>query len=171
VWRLAPGNMPFVELHDRRLHYADISPSDEIKASSPGPIITIHGLGSSQNFYFPILPWLRDFRCIIPDTSGAGRSPFPGGELSIHDIADHVRFLLDKLHVEKAMIVGHSMGGTVAADFGARYPERTSAVIGIGPVNPNPNAAEIFEKRVRIVLKGLLLCPYSKARRLHMILT
>jgi pimeloyl-ACP methyl ester carboxylesterase len=150
--------MPFLKINDRTLHYADIGPSEDSNIAVPTTLLMIHGLGSSQNFYFPILSWLKDFRCIIPDTSGAGRSPFPGGGLTIFDIANHAHALMSKLGIQKAIIVGHSMGGTVASDFASRYPERTSAVVAIGPVNPNLDAARIFETRVQIVAKGSLLC-------------
>lgn len=146
--------MPFIEVQGRTLHYADSNPSDERKNSS-ATLLMIHGLGSSQNFFFPILPWLRNFRCIIPDTSGAGRSSLVGTKLSIREIADHAHALLDKLQIQKASIVGHSMGGTVALDFAARYPDRTSAVIAIGPIDPNNDAAGIFKKRIEVVSKGL----------------
>jgi pimeloyl-ACP methyl ester carboxylesterase len=147
--------MPFIDVKGRKVHYADTGPAGDSVASAPTTLLMIHGLGSSQDFFFPTLPWLRNFRSIIPDTPGAGRSPFPGGEMTIAGIADHSHSLLDNLGVNKVIIVGHSMGGTAALDFAARFPERTSAVVAIGPVNPNPGIAPVFEKRIEVVSKGI----------------
>ncbi len=114
----------------------------------------IHGLGSSQSFFLPILPSLKDVRCIIPDPPRAGRSPFAGGKLSIQDIAGITYDLLEKLQTNKAIIVGHSGSGTVASDSAASHPSKTTAVVAIGPVGPNNDAVGIFEKRMEIVSKG-----------------
>jgi homoserine acetyltransferase len=95
-----------------------------------------------------MFPWLKDFGGIIPGMSIAGRSIFFGGEISIGDIVYHAHALLNKLHMHKVIIVGHSMGGDMAPHFAAKYPDRTFAVIAIGAVNANKSAAGTFEKRV-----------------------
>jgi pimeloyl-ACP methyl ester carboxylesterase len=72
---------------------------------------------------------------------------FFGGDISIGDIVYHAHALLNKLHMHKVIIVGHSMGGDMASHFAAKYPDRTFAVIAIGAVNANKSAAGTFEKR------------------------
>jgi len=52
------------------------------------------------------------------------------------------------------MIVGHSMGGIVASYIAAEYPDRVKGVVLIGPVNPDPALASVFEKRIEVVKKG-----------------
>jgi pimeloyl-ACP methyl ester carboxylesterase len=61
---------------------------------------------------------------------------------------------MDALDIQKAVIVGHSMGGMVVTYLASTAPERVLGCVTIGPVHPNPGAAEIFEGRVRMVEKG-----------------
>jgi pimeloyl-ACP methyl ester carboxylesterase len=76
-------------------------------------------------------------------------------EQSINSISSDVIALLDHLKVnEKVVIVGHSMGGIVASEIGASYPDRVRGVVLIGPVNPQPQMASAFEQRIEAVKKG-----------------
>jgi pimeloyl-ACP methyl ester carboxylesterase len=93
-------------------------------------LLMIHRLGSSHDFSFPMFPWLKDFGYTMPDMCVAGRIFIFGGEISIDDIVYHAHALLDKLHMHKVVIVGHSMGGNMAPRFAAKYPDRSAALDG-----------------------------------------
>jgi pimeloyl-ACP methyl ester carboxylesterase len=141
--------MPYITVNDHSLHYADTPAS----SGSPKAIIVfIHGLGSTQNYFFPILPYLSEYRCITFDTYGAGRSKldYPVGEHSIETIAVDVLSILDRLcgKDSKAIVVGYSMGGMVPTHLAATAPARVLAAICIGPVHPTPTVADIFKQRV-----------------------
>jgi pimeloyl-ACP methyl ester carboxylesterase len=103
--------MPFLHVGYKRIHYTDLKPENDAHAT----LIFMHGLGSSQNYYQAVAVGLQaqKFRCITFDTSGAGRSPYTYIEQSIHSLANDVIGIMDALGVEKAVIVGHSMGGYV----------------------------------------------------------
>lgn len=144
--------MPFVQANSHRLYYAD---------SHPGPpsptgltFIFIHGLGSSQNYYYPVIPHLTDSRCITIDTYGAARSPYTNDAISIPSIAEDVIGVLDALQVPKAVVVGHSMGGLVVTELGARYPDRVQGVVAIGPTHPSDMLVTVMSKRSATVLEG-----------------
>ena len=70
----------------------------------------------------PIIPTLvaAGYACVAFDTTGAGRSPYTGIEQSVASLADDVEALLAHLKVHRAIIVGHSMGGMVAAELTSR---------------------------------------------------
>jgi len=147
--------MPYITVNNHKLHYAD---SWDLSANPVAPGLTIvftHGLGSSQNYYYPILPYLSDYRCITIDTYGSGRSKYDGQETSVQTIAKDVLGVMDSLEIKKAVVVGHSMGGMVVNYLGSTAPDRVLGVICIGPVHPNPNSATIFEKRIEIVQQGM----------------
>ena len=56
----------------------------------------------------------------------------------------------------QVVVVGHSMGGFVAAGVAVKVPERVMAVVGIGPVNPGgKGVVDVFRKRIDVVEKGL----------------
>jgi len=145
--------MPFIAVNGRKLNYADTQPA-ESKDSSRTTIIFVHGLGSSQNYFFPILPYMTDYRCITFDNYGAGRSEFDGQEHSIESMAKDVIGLLDSLEVERAIVAGYSMGGMIPTQLAATASDRVLAGICIGPVNPSPAVAEVFKKRIPAVREG-----------------
>jgi pimeloyl-ACP methyl ester carboxylesterase len=69
------------------------------------------------------------FRVVRYDARGFGDSPLPGGSFSL---ADDLRALLDHLGLERAVIVGNSMGGKVALEFTLIHPERVTALVLVG---------------------------------------
>lgn len=145
--------MPFVDIDQKRLHYADSHP----KGAPDGGLtfVFIHGLGSSQNYYFPILPDLTPHhRCITVDTYGSGRSAYTGLEQSVSTMVADFAGVLDALKIRKAAIVGHSLGGTVALHLATQCPDRIVAVVAIGPVHPTASTGGIFEKRIQVVSEG-----------------
>jgi pimeloyl-ACP methyl ester carboxylesterase len=147
------SDMPFLDINGRSLHYCDTHPSSD---SNPprATIVTVHGLGSSQNYFFPILPNLSSYRVIAFDNYGAGRSKYDGQEHSIASIGQDALGLMDALHVERAVIVGYSMGGMVPSMLASTAPERVLAGVCIGPVNPSEAVAEVFKKRIPMVQEG-----------------
>lgn len=56
--------------------------------------------------------------------------------------------------MQKAVVVGHSMGAVVAPYVAERYPERVVGAVLLGPVLPSPAAREGFERRIEAVRKG-----------------
>lgn len=114
----------------------------------------MHGLGSSQNYYIPVVSELvkHNFRCIVFDNFGAARSPYVKDlEHTVDTISKDIIDILDALKVEKAVLVGHSMGGMVAANLSGTRSDRIVASVWIGPVYPSPNVAPVFEKRIETV--------------------
>lgn len=149
--------MPSVNVNGKSVFYT-IDQNDDNPAKTTA--LLIHGLGSSSCFYKSITPSLKSTaRCISLDTPGSGLSELGKTEQSLPSIAQDAVGLLDELQVrEKVVVVGHSMGGIVASYIAAEYPDRVKGVVLIGPVNPDPALASIFEKRIEVVKKGLYHC-------------
>ncbi|KKK24863.1 hypothetical protein P175DRAFT_0520913 [Aspergillus ochraceoroseus IBT 24754] len=145
--------MPFVPVNDHQLHYTDSHPDG---APAKGlTFIFIHGLGSSQNYYFPVLPYLKTkHRCITVDTYGSARSTYTGQPISIASIAADVIGVLDALKVSQAIVVGHSMGGLVVTLLGAQYADRVKGVVAIGPTHPSETLTTVMQKRSDIVTEA-----------------
>ncbi|GAB7365846.1 hypothetical protein MBLNU230_g7178t1 [Neophaeotheca triangularis] len=145
------------------LHYHDTHPSPNPPSpQSPKPqqttLLLLHGLGSSQNYYHPLLPSLPapQFRCLSLDTHGAGRSLKTSAstdDLSMEFLAQDVVGVCDVLGLESVVLVGHSMGATLALAVAALWPRRVRGVVALGPVSPGSVKGEVFAGRVRIVLK------------------
>ncbi|KAJ5574355.1 Alpha/beta hydrolase fold-1 [Penicillium hispanicum] len=150
--------MPFLTANNHRLNYADSHPT-----GPPTPtgltFIFIHGLGSSQNYYFPVIPHLTAaHRCITLDTYGSARSPYTNEPVSLSGIAADVIGALDALSISKAVVVGHSMGGLVVMELGARYSDRVQGVVAVGPTHPSGALVTVMSKRAETVLEEPILC-------------
>ena len=122
--------MPFAEIGGERLYYAEHGRA--ATASPRGqPIVFLHGAAGSH------LVWGRQVRAlgeithaVALDLPGHRRSPLPGRN-SIEGYRDVVLGLLDALGFERAIIVGHSMGGGIAQSLALSHPDR---VAGLGLV-------------------------------------
>jgi pimeloyl-ACP methyl ester carboxylesterase len=109
-----------------------------------GPVLLLlHGIGSDHRTWMPALPALsRHFTVVMPDLLGHGASDKPRADYSIAGFANGMRDLLTVLGVNRATVVGHSMGGGVAMQFAYQFPERTERIVlvasgGLGrSVNP-----------------------------------
>lgn len=143
--------MPFITITYKRLHYTDYPAASDV---TKGTIVCHHGLGSSQNFYTPVVPRLTQagFRVITFDATGAGRSSYTQIEQSVSSLANDVLGLIDALSVKgKVIAVGHSMGGMVVTHLAAEHKERIQALILLGPVYPSEGVSKVFEKRIETV--------------------
>src|SRR5215211_8832481 len=89
------------------------------------PLMLLHGFPLDHHLWDVIAPLLEDsFDLIIPDLRGFGNSTMMDSPHSMDDYASDIASLLNHLNIQKAAIVGHSMGGYVALAFARLYPER-----------------------------------------------
>ena len=96
-----------------------------------GPaVVFLHGLsGCWQNWLESIPPLAADHRVIAIDLPGFGESPMPAEPISVSGYARIVVELLDALGVERATIVGNSMGGFVGCEMAIRFPARVERLV------------------------------------------
>lgn len=93
------------------------------------PIVFLHGFALSHVIWKPLIPDLKaEARLIFPDLRGHGNSPAPEGPYTVRMMAEDVVALLDKLGLDKAIWVGHSMGGYLCQAAARDYLERVAAV-------------------------------------------
>ncbi len=89
------------------------------------PLILISGLGGDRTFWQPSIQVLSShFQVVVFDTRGIGKTDAPTEPYSMTMFADDLACLMDTLHLEKAHILGFSMGGNIALAFAAKYPTR-----------------------------------------------
>ena len=101
-----------------------------VKAGSGPALLLIHGIGDSSDTWRPVLDALaRHHTVIAPDLLGHGRSEKPRADYTIAGFANGMRDLLSLLDVDRATVVGHSLGGGVAAQFAYQYPERCERLV------------------------------------------
>jgi pimeloyl-ACP methyl ester carboxylesterase len=117
--------MPFAMVAGQSIYY--------IQQGRQGlPVIFVHGSGSNHLIWGSQVRALGDMaQAIAIDLPGHGRSELPG-RTSVNAYADVILGLLDVLHFDRAVVVGHSLGGAIAQTFGLTYPDRTAGLGLVG---------------------------------------
>lgn len=93
------------------------------------PVVLLHGYPLDHTLWRAQIAALGDaYRVIAPDLRGHGASPAPAGDYSMDSLAADVAALLDRLGVERAVWVGHSMGGYVALAALRTLPQRVAGL-------------------------------------------
>ncbi len=91
------------------------------------PLILIHaGFSDRRDWQHQVADFAKKFNVITYDQRGSGNSSVPATAFSP---ADDLHALMVYLNIERAILVGHSIGGTIALDFALQYPQMASALI------------------------------------------
>lgn len=129
----------FVELPNTTLHIVDRGTT---QASMP-PVLMLHGLGGQlHHFAYHVLDALaKRTRVITLDRPGSGYSSRrPGEATTLRQQADTFVALLDRLQIDKALVVGHSLGGALALALAIYHPNRVAGLALITPLAFSPPA-------------------------------
>lgn len=102
-------------------------------------IVHVHGFASSGKYMMPTAIALSQYYNVVPDLPGFGRSIDPPHTLSIEELADSVTAMMDELGIEKAALLGNSLGTSIICGFAARHPERISAALLVSPAGGKAN--------------------------------
>ncbi len=145
--------MPELNVNDIRINVELDGPE-----AAP-PLMLIAGLASDSLSWEPVRAALAErFRLIMPDNRGAGRSQAGLDRLSIPQIAEDSLAILSALNIERADVLGHSMGGIVALEMAARAPERVDRlVICASAVIDDARNAAMLDTVVRLRSKASAL--------------
>ncbi len=113
------------------------------------PIVLLHGFPLDHTIWSPVARLLTgQARVIMPDMRGYGRSP-DGNEIhSMRLLVEDVLRLLDRLNIEHAILIGHSMGGYVSLTFAHAYPGRLAG-LGLAATQADPDTLERRQARLR----------------------
>lgn len=121
---VAPQARQHVHLHGRDLAYREL----------PGtgtPVLLIHGIGSSSDTWGELPERLsaQGIRVLAVDLPGHGESSRGPGDYSLGSLACTLRDLLDDRGVDRAHLVGHSLGGGVSLQFAYQFPGRVASMV------------------------------------------
>ncbi|OPC30089.1 alpha/beta fold hydrolase [Elizabethkingia miricola] len=113
--------------------YMDVKPV----TANGKTIVLLHGKNFNAAYWKKTAEVLlkEGFRVIMPDQIGFGKSSKPHDyQFSFSQLAYNTRLILDKLKIDKAIILGHSMGGMIATRFTLQYPERVEKLVLENPI-------------------------------------
>lgn len=137
--RLLDG-LPVAERH---LDIGGIS-TPVLEGGEGSPVVLLHGIGSFSLEWSLVIPRLvATSRVIVPDLPGLGNSDARGRRLDAATLTSWLLELIERTCVEKPTLVGHSMGGSVAAHFAVRYGDRLRRIVlidagSLGRFRPAP---------------------------------
>ena len=111
------------------------------------PLVLLHAFPLNGRMFEPQMKaFSGDRRVVAPDLPGFGRSPRTPAQPDVHYYAEGLRGLLDRLHLERVILGGVSMGGYVAFECMRLFPERISALV-LANTRPEPDPEEMREIR------------------------
>ena len=102
------------------------------------PVMVLHGLGASKVSAMPLIPALvhAGHRVVVPDLPGHGASDKPRTDYTPRFYGRVVRRLMDALEIERAAVIGNSLGGRVALELAFRSPGHLSGLVLLDPAVP-----------------------------------
>ena len=120
---------PVIHLDDVELYYREVGTGT--------PLILLHGLTLSGLMWSPQISELsKNYRLIIPDLRGHGKSSVPDLGYSFHNYVIDIKNLFDKLNLQKAHIIGLSLGGAITTEFSVAFPDSVISAIIISSMPP-----------------------------------
>lgn len=104
-----------------------------LSAGQGPPLLLIHGIGDSSSTWLSVVEsFATEFTVIAPDLLGHGLSDKPRADYSVAAYANGMRDLLSVLEIDRVTVIGHSLGGGVAAQFAYTFPERCERLVLVG---------------------------------------
>ena len=152
-------------INTRYRAFGPVRPGSRSSSTSPAdspdtaatPILLLHGLAGFLEIWERNIPALSEhFRVFAPDLAGFGRSDKPEAPYDFSFFARFIRNLMDGLEIERAHLIGHSLGGGAALRFAILYPDRIHRLVLIGSAGLG-RRVNLFLRLCTVPLVGELL--------------
>ncbi len=119
------------------------------------PLVLVHGWGVSSSYFVPMAERLAaEFAVYAPDLPGHGRSDTPPRALGVDQLAKALLDWMAAMGIERAAVIGHSMGSQVTVAAALQQPQRCERVVLIAPT-PDPHARSTSAHVSRFVSAGV----------------
>jgi pimeloyl-ACP methyl ester carboxylesterase len=152
-----------IEGQNLRMAYMDVAPT---AAANGRCVLLLHGKNFFGAYWKDTIRALTmaGYRVIVPDQLGFGKSAKPDIHYSFHLLAATTKKLLDALDVKQVAVVGHSMGGMLAARFTLMYPGTVSRLILENPIGledyrslvPYASLEELYKLEMKATKENIL---------------
>ena len=152
----------FVTIYGSKIHY--------IEAGSGPVVILLHGLGGDTSNWAPTLaPLSAKYHVIVPDQIGFGLSDKPLINYRVATLVDFLEGFYQELKIERATLVGNSLGGWVAAAYALAHPQKVERLVLVDaagfslPGGTNPGSLNVLNPATREGVRQIMsLIFYNK---------
>jgi 2-hydroxy-6-oxonona-2,4-dienedioate hydrolase len=132
-----------------RLHTSFVANGSDKKSL---PIVLVCGLGVSSSYMIPTaLRLAKDADVYCPNLPGFGKSSKPTEVLDVSELSNSLIGFMHESKIERAVLVGHSFGCQIAAEFALRHPEKLESLVLAAPTG-NPDINSAFRYFGRLIL-------------------
>lgn len=122
-------------------------------------LVLIHGFSDNLTMWYNQVPeFTKQFQVLTYDVRGHGQTETPEGEFSMDLFADDLHALLGALNIERACVLGYSMGGRIGLQFALKYSEMVTGLVFansgvmLPDIQPSPEQiAEMMERREQMM--------------------
>jgi pimeloyl-ACP methyl ester carboxylesterase len=130
------------------------------------PLLLIHGLGYARWGWEPVLPGLAErYDIVLFDNRGIGESDAPPGPYSVVEMAADAVQVLDEAGIERAHVVGTSLGGMIAQELALTHAERVDRLVLACTTPGGPKAHPMPQVTVALMAEASTLEPAVALRR------
>jgi pimeloyl-ACP methyl ester carboxylesterase len=160
LFRLPDNRPPLLRIHEVRVKGAHIS--SLTSGTGPEHVILLHGLGGSKSsFYETVAALTPEYTVHAIDLPGFGSSSKPArASYNADFFARHVLRFMDALAIDRAHLVGNSMGGRVSLEVGLQAPDRVGTMSLLAPAMAFRRGRE-WAPLVRVLRPELALIPHA----------
>ena len=146
-----------------KMAFMDVKPA----TSNGQSVILFHGKNFTGLYWKEVISFLSNagYRVIAPDQIGWGLSTKPDMKYTFEMLAQNNKLLLDSLQIDKVNVIGHSMGGILAARFALMYPARTAKLILEDPLGLEDYKKFIPYKTMEQQYKKELAATYASYKK------
>ncbi|MFH1438284.1 MAG: alpha/beta hydrolase, partial [Pseudomonadota bacterium] len=139
--------MPFITVNNVNLYYEEEGRGE--------PLLMIQGLGYDHRPFAWLRAGLKEhMRLVLFDNRGAGRSDAPDGPYTVEQMAGDAAALLGALGIERAAVLGISLGGSIAQMMALRHPDRVGRlIVGCSYFSGNPAKIRMPKETLDILTK------------------
>jgi non-heme chloroperoxidase len=110
------------------------------------PLLFLSGLDDTGHEFDDFAPrWIDHFRVLALTRRGFGASSQPPGGYQIDSLANDIRVVLDSLHIERVILVGHSIAGDEMTRFASAWPDRVSKLVYLDAAHDRVPLALMFQ--------------------------
>ncbi|HEU0245596.1 MAG TPA: alpha/beta fold hydrolase [Gaiellaceae bacterium] len=129
------------------------------------PLVLVQGLGYARWGWEPVADRLSEFRVILFDNRGIGGSDTPPGPYTVADMAGDVVRVLDEAGVDRAHVVGTSLGGMIAQELALTAPGRVERLVLVCTTPGGPNAFPMPQVTTQLIAEAPSLDPLVALRK------